>query len=139
MRSPTSKDQFYRGIHRNRLLLTLAISLFSCYVVFFTEPRSSPRTRALSHDGRTHKLQLMEKGHSIIMNVTHQDEEIPKIPPHEELFPEQNKPGYNIWTRYVGNASVYLEWGSGGSTYQAVKLGVPFIFAIENVVEWKQR
>lgn len=139
MKSPMAKDQSSRRVHQNRLILTLAISLLFCYVLFFTEPRSSPGTRALSDDASTHKLELVEKRHTVIMNVTHQEEERPKVPPHQELLPEQSKPDYNIWVRYVANASVYLEWGSGGSTYQAVKLGVPFIFAIENVVEWRQR
>lgn len=97
-----------------------------CYMIFM-----APRTQGQARPPNTKK----------VVQAIVQTSEKSQVPPldHEELRPEQSPPDYALWTKYVSNATAYLEWGSGGSTYQAVKLGVPYVFTIENVLDWKKK
>lgn len=130
MKSPWLKAKAAKEHQKSRFFLMFGASAVFCYLIFIAAPRTQAST---SRSDISNVIQAVVE--------TSKKSQNPPAPPldHQELRPEQSPPDYALWTKYVSNATAYVEWGSGGSTYQAVKLGVPYIFTIENVLDWKKK
>tara|TARA_B100001758_G_scaffold36350_2_gene27637 strand:- start:52 stop:624 length:573 start_codon:yes stop_codon:yes gene_type:complete len=56
------------------------------------------------------------------------------------MHPHLSKNDKEMFYTYLNNASVYLEYGSGGSTYQAsIRNNIKHIFTIESDINWQNK
>ena len=52
------------------------------------------------------------------------------------MLPAMSKDRIQILTENLMNSKVYLEFGMGGSTVLATRVGVPYIFSVDSSLEW---
>ena len=46
----------------------------------------------------------------------------------------------NLFYKYLDNASVYFEYGSGGSTYQeSIRKNIKTIYSVESDIIWQKK
>lgn len=61
-----------------------------------------------------------------------------KEPKQKIITPHLGKSGLSIFEDYVSKANGYLEYGSGGSTLTAQRLGAKHIISVDSSKEWYQ-
>ena len=56
------------------------------------------------------------------------------------MEPHLQKNDKEMFYRYLKNISVYFEYGSGGSTYQAsIRKNIKSIYSVESDIEWQKK
>jgi len=54
------------------------------------------------------------------------------------MIPHLSEKDMNMFYKYLDKASVYFEYGSGGSTYQAsIRENIKTIYSVESDIEWQ--
>lgn len=56
----------------------------------------------------------------------------------QNTSPHLNKKGLTIFEQYVSNATCYLEYGSGASTWHAHQLGAQHIISVDSSEDWNK-
>jgi len=55
------------------------------------------------------------------------------------MEPHLSKNDKKIFYKYLDNANVYFEYGSGGSTYQAsIRKNIKTIYSVESDITWQK-
>lgn len=55
------------------------------------------------------------------------------------MNPHLSKNDEQMFYRYLNNTSIYFEYGSGGSTYQASIRNIKKIYSVESDIEWQNK